>query len=90
MTLGVKLGTHETTFLAAVASALFKEPNWPVIFATSAATVFGTVGTWLVFDDQNAYWALVIWLFTFVPFYATGMYLLLTALFRSIWFAFRR
>ena len=76
--------------LVAVASALFKEPNWPVIFATSVATVFGIVGTWLVFADQNAYWALLILLFTFVPFYATGMYLMLTALFRSVWFTFRR
>ena len=76
--------------LAAVASALFKEPNWLVIFATAVATVFGIVGTWLVFADQNAYWALLIFLFTFVPFYATGMYLVLTALVRLVWFSFRR
>ena len=76
--------------LSAVASALFKEPKWLVIFATAVATVFGIIGTWLVFADQNEYWALLILLFTFVSFYATGMYLVLTALFMSVWFSFRR
>ena len=66
--------------LAAVVPAFFKEPNWLVISATAVATVFGIVGTWLVFATRNPYWAVLIFGFTFVAFYATGVYLSLVSL----------
>lgn len=66
--------------LAAIVPALLKDPNWLAISATSVATVFGIVGTWLVFAVHNPFWAVIIFGFTFVAFYATGAYLLFVSL----------